>query len=122
MSVNDGSIKLSSVSLLGVFRAVPLPPALTLPLPLNSTPPPANIHGNRYPGFPTLFYTVPHVTRTMVTEVVRDVVSHHSNRCQEALDSRQQLAEFEMESSERLGSLVVVRLIITEDVYSTQTV
>lgn len=117
MSVNDGSIKLSSVSLLGVFRAVPLPPALTLPLPLNSTPPPASIHGNRYPGFPTLFYTVPHVTRTMVTEVVRDVVSHHSNRCQEALDSL-------LNSKWNCQNDSLVRLIITEeeDVYSTQTV
>lgn len=39
-------------SLLRVFRAVPLPPALTLPLPLNPTPPPASIHGNRARGFP----------------------------------------------------------------------
>lgn len=34
------------------FRAQLLPTALTLPLPLNSTPPPASIHGDGARGFP----------------------------------------------------------------------
>lgn len=55
-------------SLLRVFRAVPLPPALTLPLPLNPTPPPASIHGDRARGFPE------HLARGF------DVREDHGNR------------------------------------------
>lgn len=54
-------------SLLRVFRAVPLPPALTLPLPLNPTPPPASIHGNRARGFPKHLARGFDVRRAMAT-------------------------------------------------------
>ncbi len=54
-------------SLLRVFRAVPLPPALTLPLPLNPTPPPASIHGDRARGFPEHLARGFDVRRTMAT-------------------------------------------------------
>ena len=54
-------------SLLRVFRAVPLPPALTLPLPLNPTPPPASIHGDRARGFPEHLARGFDVRRAMAT-------------------------------------------------------
>lgn len=54
-------------SLLRVFRAVPLPPALTLPLPLNPAPPPASIHGDHARGFPKHLARGFDVRRTMET-------------------------------------------------------
>lgn len=54
-------------SLLRVFRAVPLPPALTLPLPLNPTPPPASIHSDCARGFPKHLARGFDVRRTMAT-------------------------------------------------------
>lgn len=65
MGVNQAVLR----SLLRVFRAVPLPPALTLPLPLNPTPPPASIHGDSARGFPE------HLARGF------DVSGRHGNRC-----------------------------------------
>lgn len=54
-------------SLLRVFRAVPLPSALTLPLPLNPAPPPASIHGDSARGFPKHLARGFDVRRTMET-------------------------------------------------------
>lgn len=63
MGVNQAVLR----SLLRVFRAVPLPPALTLPLPLNPTPPPASIHGDSARGFPEHLARGFDVMRTMAT-------------------------------------------------------
>lgn len=63
MGVNQAVLRL----LLRVFRAVPLPPALTLPLPLNPTPPPASIHGDSARGFPEHLARGFDVRRAMVT-------------------------------------------------------
>lgn len=63
MGVNQAVLRL----LLRVFRAVPLPPALTLPLPLNPTPPPASIHGDSARGFPEHLARGFDVRRAMAT-------------------------------------------------------
>lgn len=71
-------------SLLRVFRAVPLPPALTLPLPLSPTPPPACIHGDRARGFPEHLRRGFDVRRTMATSGRMTYAGHHGNCLHEA--------------------------------------
>lgn len=109
-SLNDWSIKLSSVSLLGIFRAVPLPLSLTLPLPLNRTPPPASIYGNLYPGFPR------HFTGRLTScgpwqPSAGDVCNNHSNSFQEASDSYKMTARNHVITSYlNTGHLGIIRL------------